>query len=127
MAKEILMSSALGENGLQPEVYTLAGGTPQSMQNVPSFRPKPLTTVLVPVTDDDGYTVIQEKVLETVVNPLEFLSYDDFRLSKLLSSGVKPKAIKIINDHRLGVDDIVITQFNDHIDELFENMSNENN
>lgn len=124
MAKEILTSSALVENGLQPEVYTLAGGTPQSMQNVPSFRLKPLTTVLVPVTDDDGYTVIQEKVLETVVNPMEFLSYDDFRLSKLLSSGVKPKAIKIINDHRLGVDDIVITQFNDHIDELFENMSN---
>ena len=113
--------------GNEPEKYLLPGGTPQFMQGTPCFRPKSETIVLVPVTDDSGNTVIQEKILESIVNPLDYLSYDDFRLSSLLASGVKPQAIKIINDHRLGVDDIVISQFNDHVDELFEQMSNENN
>lgn len=123
------MSKNLADNVPVPEPlsYRLPGGTPQVMQGSPCFKPKSETYLLVPITDDSGNTVIQEKILESIVNPLDYLSYDDFRLSSLLAAGVKPQAIKIINDHRLGVDDVVISQFNDHVDELFENMSNENN
>lgn len=80
------------------------------------------TIMRVPVPHDDGTVTVECKTLESVMNPLVGLTYDDFSISTLLKRGIAPKSIQIQKDLRLGFD-AEIDEFNSylesHADELF--------
>lgn len=82
-----------------------------------------LTQVLCPEQNAEGTFSIVPVILERQSNPLLGLDFTDFALSKLISSGISPKALAIMKDNRMNGFENEIDAFNDqlaqHASELF--------
>lgn len=82
-----------------------------------------LTQLLCPEQNADGTMSIVPVIIERQSNPLIGLDYTDFSISKLLSSGISPKALAIMKDNRMNGFEAEIDAFNEqlaqHASELF--------
>ena len=86
-------------------------------------KPVRLTQILTTETDVDGNSKIKSVSVESVMDPLSALRYDDFTIRKLLASGISPKSLAISKDLRLGFDD-EIEDFNSHVESIANELFN---
>lgn len=83
----------------------------------------PPTLVMVSETQADGTCAVVVKDLNSVSDGLHSLDYDDFKIQKMLESGVSYKAIQISSDYRLGNDD-EINAFNEKLASIADKLFN---
>lgn len=83
-----------------------------------SFLP---TVLLVPETSEDGQVTLIARDMSTIDNPISALCYTDFQLSTLLKHGIKPTALQISPDLRIG-SDAMIDAFHQRLESVADKL-----